>query len=400
MLSNYRYISDADNIGYSSVDVDEDYIYAVTSSKYVKWSRSTLSHAGSAGVVSAACGIALMNSATAAIVSSSTNRVDFVDVTTNTLCQSITTGGADAVNNPYFGPQIAANKALGIAIATTNSNSNLQKIELGTITTITPSGMSGNQGTCVIVKEGTGGISDRWLVGTNDGKVLEIDSDGNQYYSIALPTTPNDGFPPTLQSISGMAFWEPYLYVTSNFGILYVYEYSTGQLKSRYLTSAGTFNNPSNGGSIVVGASGIGYLGSFNSSGEYLLTELDCSNPKPSFETCYINGLSGSNTKTIRIYNKNIYVVTTTTARMNVVILKSDSLVNTTTQTEMHIPEGTQVAGRAIRIRANEIGQACIVLDENISAGSADLNSREGNYYIELAINEDDNKWDIRDFTA
>lgn len=400
MLSNYRYISDPDNTSYSGVEVDENYIYAVASSKYIRWDRSTLSHAGSAGVVSAACGIALLNSATAAIVSSSTNRVDFVDVTTNTLCQSITTGGADAVNNSYFGPQIAANKNLGIAIATTNSNNNLQKIELGTITTISPSGMSGDQGTCVIVKEGTGGISDRWLVGTDAGEVIEIDSNGNQYKSITLPTTPNDGSPPVLEAVSGIAFWEPYLYVTSTFGILYVYEYDTGQLKSRFITTSGTALNPANGGCIIAGASGMGYIGSFQANGDYLLVELDCSSPKPSFETCYINSIGASNTRNIKIYNKNIYVVTSTAGPLNMVILESDSLIGTTTQTEMHIPEGTQVAGRSIRIRANEVGQACVVLDENIAAGPADLPSREGNYYIELAINEDDNKWDIRDFTA
>lgn len=399
MLSNPRYISESTS-QYNDVDVDDSYIYGIRSGQFFKFDRYTLAKETTGlSVVSGAFGIALMNSATAAIVSSSSDRVDFVDVTTNTLCQSITTGGADRVNNSYFGPQIAANKNLGIAIATTNSNSNLQKIELGTITTITPSGMSGKQGTCIMVKEGTGGISDRWLVGTDEGKILEIDSSGNQYYSITLPITPNDGSPPTLQVVTGLAFWEPYLYVTSNFGTLYIYEYATGILKARHIVSAGTANNPANG-CVMGGASGIAYLGPWNSAYDLTITEVDCSSTKPSFETFYFSALvDNQSVRTIRVKGTSIYCTTSSTLKGNIIIFDTANTL-TITQTEMHIPEGTQVAGRAIRIRANEVGQACVVLDENISAGSADLSSREGNYYIELAINEDDNKWDIRDFTA
>lgn len=171
MLSNIRYIGENDSVSLPGIDVDDTYIYSVGSSRYRKYNKDTLEQVTSdVSVVSGAVGISLLNSATAVIVSSSTNRIDFVDVTSDTLIYSATTG-VDAVHTSLYGSQIATNPLLQTALVTTNSDGTLTRVaSSGVCTTLSPSSLSGDQASCVIAKESTGGWTSKWLIGTDSTK--------------------------------------------------------------------------------------------------------------------------------------------------------------------------------------------------------------------------------------
>jgi hypothetical protein len=71
----------------------------------------------------------------------------------------------------------------------------------------------------------------------------------------------------------------------------------------------------------------------------------------------------------------------------------------TTEDTEIHEPVGVRVPGRIIRIRDCGPGQSFVESDTSISAETTTISCRDGGTYIELAINDDDDEWDIREFT-
>ena len=353
-------------------------------------------------VVSGVAGITFINSATAVIVSSSTNQVDFVDTVNNIKTLGVTTNANTVYSNTY-GPQVAGNTSTGVAIATRNSNNSVTKIVNGSCSVLSPSILSGNQASVVTVMQSSSGDTPNFLIGTNNGKIFEMDASGNVIKSITLPTTPNTGSAPTNETVTGIAHSPPYLLATSSFGTLYHYNYNTSTMLNRYPITFGGSNSPNIGSCLSNGSSGFAIMGQVANTSDMVLSGIFFDTLTPTFQSYVDMDNSSQVVKNIRIdaNTKTVAVVYSGVSLPASIrtYLYSGSRKKTET-TEIQDPPGARISGRIIRIRDDGIGRAVIEVDQTISAAEESLLCTEGKDYIEIAVNDAVDKWDIREFST
>lgn len=393
-------------VSYKSFDLDDTYVYALTSGNTLN--IHDIKNSGMVrqvtGVVSQNSGICLISAASAIVTSSSTNRVDFINVQTGQLTQ--VTSGANTTYSGQTTPQVACNQSLGVSIATRSSNGNLMKITNSQVlTTISPTSLSGAQGVTIILKQATGADPGRWLIGTNNGKVIEIDSSGIVYKTLTLPTTPNIGTAPTVETVVGLAHYPPNLLVISDFGNMFMYEYESSTLLHRSPVPQGTTVNPSNGVILSNSASGYAIMGTNLTYSNTPLAEVVFNLPNLILNKPFWNSDVNAGSQIIQIkINPNIGVAvasfsTVTGYPLYLYKLNSTQLLKNIEQIELQKPEGFRIAGRVIAIRDYGVGQTAVEIDQQVSNIQNPLSFTDGGNYIVLAMTTDETYWDIREFT-
>lgn len=341
-------------------------------------------------------GITLIDSSSAVIVSSTVASVDFIELSGG-YRQNYTSGAVAASTVGLGkGQQIDADTASKIAFSVAdNITGKVMKIN-GNTFTISTHVLSGVTSTITTVLMFDGATGAGWLLGTNDGKIHEIDSTPTVVKTLTLPTTPNTGTAPTFR-VSGLSYHNDRLAVMTAEGILFIYKYSTStELRRVYLGSASSGGNFALGSSLCPSASGpFLYSPNYNkisnnsTVSEYDLNDLNVqetysielnqkSCPSVGIDKVNFKGWAMIDTTRIRIFNLN-------------------SREKTAIQTRIQDPAGTDTTGRIIRIKTPKIGLAAVDIDQNIAAGAVDINSQKEMEYIELAIRTDSpNRWDIR----
>lgn len=206
---------------------NELYIVETTGPSMRKFNLQTLSQVGSSITTLANPGcIALINSASSVIVSTSVSTVDFIENATG--YRTNLTGG-NAVLNTLKGQRMASDTTNGVAIACTGSSNLLVKITATqAVSTITLKGMTNWSAECIIFKS-----SGRFLVAGKFGKVYEIDLNGSIQDELTVTMDPNTGLlaneadsPLDLPTIYFISYDNNLLTVTTDESIS-VYDYST-----------------------------------------------------------------------------------------------------------------------------------------------------------------------------
>lgn len=406
MLSNPRDIQTSTSMIFADVALDDTYIYAVTKSgadSFRKYNYNLEQVNTSLTIHASVAGITLITAATAVTVSTSSNSVDFIDVNTN--ARTNITSGANTAYSGGFGPQVCGNREAGVAIATRNSNGNIQKITSAqAVSTLSPTSLSGAQASCIILKTSATGDLQRWLLGTNNGKIIEIDASGTEYQTITLPTTPQISAP-TQYTVSGLAHYDDKLLVVTSYGILYIYKYSTSQLLSKEILYDASLVNPTNG-CVVGSASGLALIGSGRSTGGgNSLSEYFFNTSNPNFQENYYNLDTGavivSNIRINPYRGKAVITFSTGTGAAQMRMFDID-IGMAAEPVDLQNPVGVRVDGRVIRILDNGIGRSTIDSDTSVTAGSYpySIPCRRNQTYIDLALIDGETKWDIREFTS
>lgn len=347
-------------------------------------------------VLSTPSGICLATAATAVITSSGVAQVDLIDINTNART-NISSGSVTTYTNSS-GQQVDAQPSTGMAVSTRNSNGSVQVINAntGTATTVSPSGLSGAQASCILARPATSSF----LCGTNNGKVIEIDTGGSTYKTITLPTTPNVGTAP-VQVVSGLAMSGDRLAVVTHFGILYIYQYSTSTLIYSGIVNGGdstsqmsTLARSSSGTTLI----GHGETPSFVPTA---ITEMFFDATQPNFESTFYNELNGSIPAVGMDPTTNItWLVFNSTGNFITLRTFNGPSVNKVSDTTRIQSSGVDVTGRILRIRDAGIGRSCIELDNNVTAGVNSLTVTDNTNYIELALTSAPEKGDIRGVTT
>lgn len=403
MLSNPRELAYSNSIVCTGIDSDEDYVYTVwtvsSTHEYRKYDIKTLQQIASGVVMSTPSGISLITPASAVVVSSSTNQTDIVELSSGHR-QQITTNALVTFSS-QIGQQVAGNIYLQEALYTTSTTSTVNHINSsGSITQLTPIELSGDRATCVIVKQVTASLPNLWLIGTNDGKVYEVNSSGTVSKTITLPTTPNVGSAPT-HIVSGLSHYPPNLAVTTNQGMLYIYEYESGNLI--YQQMVGDANSGTASGPLLcASASGSTLLTSSRSGASLLssISEMYFATTPPTFEQYFIDANVITEECHLNAYNRKAYLRSQSGSIYSFQDWNTGGLSKAIEPAEMHIPVGVQVDGKIIRIRDDGPGNSTVEIVAEITAGANALPATEDRDYIELALNTAETDWDIREFKA
>lgn len=403
MLTNPKDIITNSSMLIKDVVLTDDYIFACTTtgSDTLRKYNYDLEQIGSnLAILSSAAGITLITAASAVIVSNGSASVDFIDI--NTFNRRNVTSGAGTVYSGGFGPQVCGNIEAGVAIATRNSNGSLMKITSAqAISSLSPTSLSGAQASCIILKNAASGPLQRWLVGTNNGKVIEIDTSGTEYQTITLPTSPQISAP-TQYTVTGMAHWDDYLLVTTSYGIGFTYKYSTSEVVKTDIYSAAAVVNPTNG-PIVTSASGLAIIGSSRgtTAGASLTTNFFTLRESV-MSNFYSNDIGTTYFTNIRINPTRGKLVATISGTVLVMLRVFDidcGIVNE--PVDLQDPVGVRVPGRVIRLLDGGPGQLTVFSDTSVTAETYPYNipAWKNQTYIDLALSDSETKWDIREFT-
>lgn len=381
---------------------DSTQIYAVTDVpdfRIYDWNGKLLNTPVTIGGTPIGCVLGYLGTA---VVVGNYASVDFIATATGART-NVVTGAASTFGSAAQGQQIAAWAASGICVATRGGTTGaVTKINTitRTLTTLSPSSITGLIATCVIFKPDT----NTFLVGTTNAKVTEIDANGAPLKTITLPTTPNISAPTV--GISGLSYYNDILAVMTQQGMIYFYKYST----SAILYQLGSIPKIG-GGTPAMGCLTDSASGTFmivRSAGQVL-------NSTISVEECYaavmppvvsltydvaltapFNGvIEPSLNKVIIIYGDSASFAT----QMRVYNMLS--LIATTENTRAQDPLGIDVSQRVIRIRDSEgIGRSSVEVDQTLSTGDLPAACTFGHQYVELSLvpGSSPRRWDIREF--
>ncbi len=402
-------LSDPQDLFFTSSDTPMDlcsdgtYLYTVSTTKSLKkFSLSSFTQVGSSVTVgsSTPTGICLLNGVCAVVVNQGA-QVNYVELSTGYVTTRTTNALATANTVSTCGQQVATVGAS--AMATTSTLGKLQVITLNFISQISPTSVSGALPTVVIAKESTGAAANRWICGTNNGKVTELDSAGNVIKTILLPTTPNVGTAPS-QVVTGLSHYPPNLAVTTAYGLLYIYEYESSNLLYTQRIVDGQGTSGSYAGTIlcasVSGHTLLGH-GRAGGQGEQSFTEIffDAQNPVYS----WYKQVNSQRLISLHInpQSQKGFLTNSSPSDMGFRSYNISGISKTTEATECQNPPGVRVPGRIIRLRDQGIGQICVEADTNIPDTPTNVICSEGCNYIEIAIIDDGgtDKWDIREFS-
>lgn len=200
-----------------------------------------------------------MMGASAIVASTTVSTVDFIEVTTGRR-QNVS--GGSTVTYTAKGQQSAADASLKIAFIASSTSRTITKVD-GTAFTATqvtfPIGANFDVRTVILKSAG------RWLCGTEDGKVIEIDSTPNVIDSLVLDSGPRTGASVGQSSaykgmeVKYMSFSDNILLVATNDMSLSAYDWSTKTLIWQIMAG----RDSSNSGNFCLsnGASGVCVIG-------------------------------------------------------------------------------------------------------------------------------------------
>jgi len=347
-------------------------------------------------------GITLVNSASALVGNfSGTTNVNLVELSGGYV---VNYSGSDYVINSQKGQQMAGDTANNrVLFCSKTTATKLGRFDGNTFvaSTITVTGINtGKFGTAIIIKG-----SDRWLVGTNDGIILETDHSGNNYNTITLPTTPNTGTAPT-HIVSGLSYDVTHdkLAVVTASGLGWVYNYSAGTIAGRFMVGDGAVTSTTAIGTTLCD-SASGYFthaqnllkGANTGFNNITLRTMACGTPTPI--DCQEIEFGQAITATGFCTAQNLVWVLTGMVSPAVIRFYSyQPIVRSSVLTRIQT-SGVDKAGRIIRIKYDKPGVSIIESDGNIAAGAAYLDTQiQQNQYIEIALSGSPETADIRGF--
>lgn len=379
---------------------DDNYLYVLTSAPdFRKYNLQTLEQVNSNLTVSSTPkGIALIYGATGAAVFES-SAVDFIDLNTNARTQ-VTTGASSTRSDNMYSQHIATIPASGFGISTRGTNGTVQAINgvNGTVSSLTVGGLTGAQATCVTVRPET----NTFFIGSNDGKVHEINSSGATLRTLTLATTPNVGSAP-IRHVVGISYCNPYLAILENGGAFYLYNYTASSYSYTGILESGNSSLANTNCSVFcTAASGTAYYGKGNTGlvGQSFCEVFFNAN-QPVFLPYYNETTAAMTVSAVSAANNRAFMATT--LALNGVLPFREFTGGPFNQVQVNTrvqDSGTDVAARIIRIRDSGIGRTCVELDQNIPSLSTPLPATEGHNYIEIAIVSGPEKMDIREFQA
>lgn len=394
MLTNPKDLFTSGSIRFVDAITNGTSLLTITSQPdFRKYDLTSLNQTNtSLSIVASPGGITLITQSTAVVVSSTTSQVDFIDINTNAKT-AVTTGATTCWVNSQSG-QVAGNTSTGIAIATKSTTGSVQKITSGQVlSSLSPTGLSGANATFIITK------GDNFLLGTSNGKVIEIDSSGTVAQTITLPTTPNVGTTPT-PVVSGLSYYSPNLAVATQHGLLYVYEYGSSTLI--YTGIIDSANSSNAGTTLCTSISGYTVLGRSTAPTNITeaISEFYFSNNSPIIESTYYNDSNSQITGVgLDINNKSWSIYNTSSNFLQLRTHDVGPLEHTLVETRAQDPAGSDITARIIRIRG-DIGKSCVDLDSSITT-TTNLDAVNGHPYFELAIKSGSpDKYDFREFMA
>lgn len=221
---------------------------------------STLAFMVSSTLVStSAAGVSMINASSAIVNYSGVTSLDLVEIATG-FRQNYTGGAATPAARTSGGQLIAGDPSQGIAFGCTNGNNQLVKFNGNTFTVSLPVISDENDATQCIILKGP----NRWLVGTTNGLVYEIDSLLNTIdsFNLRLVTFPfGTNNPLGNQSalrVNQMAYDNNMLIIDCNSTAVLVIDWSTKTVIKTWVPDAAitqpTFFSASSSGEILIGS--------------------------------------------------------------------------------------------------------------------------------------------------
>lgn len=212
--------------GITNEATNEAYIIGYGTSFLHRYNLTTFVEVASTSMQSNSCAIALINSASAVAVSSTTGNAQYYEISSG-YTQTLSAGTTPQGNNQAIAGDTANNTVMFVGSGTRTIN----RIVNFTYTSLTVNTGAGNDGSlsCIIAKS-----SGRWLVGTQGGAVYEIDSSGNilNRLQVSLDNTSGAGYFETNSAvaflpISNLAYDNNLLLIGCGDGTCLVYDYPT-----------------------------------------------------------------------------------------------------------------------------------------------------------------------------
>lgn len=348
-------------------------------------------------------GIALYSGASAIACYNGSSRFDLIDLAT--LQVTPVTTGANPSYTASNGQQIAANPNTGFAAVTRAGTNALSLINCVTraASSISLTGFSNQTTTCVIVK------GNNFLVGSNQGSIYEINTNGTIINSFRLPRTASNNSTPNYYPIVSLAYDASSTVIAAHSGgSLVAINWTTSSI----INELPTYENTYPGANVALSnySSGV-ILQASDSPGSRLYCAINelFFNPKglKPLDTTYINSyiLSGTHDLQIDPTGTKGFILSND-INGNTFKIRTFSITPTgsvLTKTRAQDPIGVDITGSVIRIRDRGYGKTVIDLEQTITAGDNYPIAADGNNYIEVLLNGASGaseKWDVREFTA
>jgi len=340
----------------------------------------------------------VLATAASAVVSYFSSNIDIINVQTNQ--RTNITSGAAATFAQFSGQQLAVSQASKVAIATRTGTGGVTKINVTTqaLSTLSPSSLSGISSTCVIYNPDR----DSFIVGTNSGKITEIDINGNVIKSFNIPNSPNVTSPTV--TITGLSYYNNILVCTTAHGLMYFYNYATLALNYISLCPPRSGSGPVTT-SLCDSASGLTLMaksGTVAGRGTGV-SEIYFNTPTPTIQTIFSDTITSPISVGIQASLNKAYVLfensTANKVQLRIFTLTSPQITTETTRSQD--PFGVDVAARILRLRDDSIGTAFVEIDQSVSSGTQSVNCTNDHSYIEVGyISGSPGRWDIREFQA
>lgn len=330
----------------------------------------TLPNSGSA--------VAFIASDQVIVSSNNVNTPYHVNLTTSVVT---TLGAADFIRHALKFQQAAGNQTTGQYMAAGLTTGRLIRVDNSgpTASSINPANLTGRQIGTVIRKPGT----NLWIVGTRNGRIVEIDFAGTSSNIIDLPTTPvTTGTAPT-HDITSLALEGNELLVGTSNGTLWHVNYTTGLVKNAHLV-ARSLSAPS-GIFLSNVANGLVAMMTNESSVNQVITMWDIGSlPITQVDHAFWNGALGQPLGLqLDSVGGVLYIHTGNDIRG--INLKGHNSTNIATRAQF--PAGTDIAHRLVRLQRAGFGRLKVELDANQPIGevqvAARLNEQE---YIDLSL--------------
>lgn len=354
----------------------------------------------STGVSGGLSAVTLINSASAYFASStsSATSVGLMELTSG-YAQLYNVGTARGTRALGRAQQAAGDPSSGIAFSTTNTARTLVKMTASTFTASQPTILNmqttSEFANCILLKE-----AGRWLVGSNLGKVYEIDSSANVIEVTCCNYAVGDGIDPFIApTITGISYSNNILAVTTFEGFFQLYNYKTKDLlySQKFGDSAtstdGTVSN--NGGlSLCAAVSGFVMLGhNYTTGNSGIVAMADITRTDwPIREILYTGSTSTTPSYALSSTGAGIFLRTTVGSATQSLAMFSfipdrDVIGGFSS---MQYPTGTAVAGRVIRIIDDGVGSdnTQVLLDTTIDSGGQTLPVTRHKNIIEIVLTD------------
>lgn len=367
--------------------IDDNYFYLVNQEpSFKKYDLDTGGLEYTVSLTSSAVSVAMINEASAVVgYTSSQNRYDFIELSSG--AKSSVTGQTYSIRSTGQAQQMAGDKVNEIVLITTNTNTLRKILADQTSSNITVSELSGSRANVVIAEEASG----TFFLGSEDGRILNIDASGTVNSTISLPTGISETTPKLY--VSGISFYDPYLCAVDARGFLYLYNYWSQELLDVQAVP-------------YAGSTTVGISMCTSVSGETLVTSRSSNNSFSSIEEIFFR--TGVIHRNPYFLGDNLGIRGAVRSKRHAGCWNSSSSLH-----QCHILDADDasigsaqsyaidsdigVAARIIRIRDDGIGNKCVEIDTTIPASETDVNLTSTKSYIEFSTISANTKFDIKE---